>query len=311
MGAGKAEGGCPALFLPIILFSDAFHKTHWPEKYAPCRPFPAGEVLKDWVLTGASANKYNKRGHGPFRDHKGGVPMAGMCLSRKLEETDMKEHYSRNIPALTEGECALLRSKRVLVVGCGGLGGHIIDLLTRVGVGSLRVVDGDVFEPTNLNRQLLSDTAVLGRPKAEVAAEHIRRVSPDTQAEAVNCFMTEENARELIRDCDLVMDALDSIGARRILAQACADSGIPYVYGAVQGWVAQAAVSMPGDGLIRRLFPQKTEIPDKSVLSFTPALCASVQTALAVKLLVGRPVRTGVIYHLDLLDQEFEVIPMA
>jgi len=223
----------------------------------------------------------------------------------------MQARYSRNIPALTGAECALLRSKRVLVVGCGGLGGHITDLLTRLGVGFLRVVDGDVFEPTNLNRQLLSDTAVLGRPKAEVAAEHIRRVSPDTQAEAVNCFMTGENARELIRDCDLVMDALDSIGARRILARACSDAGVPYIYGAVQGWVAQAAVSMPGDGLIGRLFPQETEISDKSVLSFTPALCASVQTALAVKLLVGRPVRTGVVYHLDLLDQEFESIPMV
>ena len=223
----------------------------------------------------------------------------------------MEARYSRNIPALTEEECALLRTRRVLVVGCGGLGGHIIDLLTRVGVGSLRVVDGDVFEPTNLNRQLLSDTEVLGRPKAAVAAEHIRRISPDTAVEAVEQFMTEENVRELVRDCDAVMDALDSIPARRILADACAEAGIPYIYGAIQGWVAQAAVSMPGDGLIGKLFPQEVKISDKSVLSFTPALCASVQSALAVKLLAGRPVQTGVVYHLDLLDLEFESIPMA
>ena len=222
----------------------------------------------------------------------------------------MEERYGRNIPALTEAECSLLRTKRVLVVGCGGLGGHIIDLLTRVGVGILRVVDGDVFEPSNLNRQLLSDTEVLGRPKAEVAAEHIRLVSPHTAVEAVARFMTEENVRELIRDCDIVMDALDSISARRTLAKACADAGIPYVYGAIQGWVAQAAVSMPGDDLIGKLFPQEVEILDKSVLSFTPALCASVQAALAVKLLTGRPVQTGVVYHLDLLDLEFESVPM-
>ena len=107
------------------------------------------------------------------------------------------------------------------------------------------------------------------------------------------------------------MDALDSIPARRILARACAEAGIPYVYGAIQGWVAQAAVSMPGDGLIGKLFPQEVEIRDKSVLSFTPALCASVQAALAVKFLTGRPVQTGTVYHFDLLDQEFEAIPMA
>ena len=227
------------------------------------------------------------------------------------EAADMEARYARNIPALTKAECALLGKKRVLVVGCGGLGGHIIDLLTRVGIGSLRVVDGDVFEPTNLNRQLLSDTEVLGRPKAEVAAEHIRRVSPDTAVEPVTRFMTEENVRELIRDCHIVMDALDSIGARRTLASACSDAGIPYVYGAIQGWVAQAAVSMPGDGLIAKLFPADVEVTDKSVLSFTPALCASVQTALAVKYLTGRPVQTGTVYHLDLLDQEFEAIPMV
>ena len=222
----------------------------------------------------------------------------------------MEARFQRNIPALTEEECLLLKSKHVLVVGCGGLGGHIIDLLTRVGVGALRVVDGDVFEPTNLNRQLLSDTEVLGKSKAAVAAEHIRRVSPDTAVEAVDRFMTEENVRELIRDCHIVMDALDSIPARRILARACAEAGIPYVYGAIQGWVAQAAVSMPGDGLIEKLFPRETEIRDKSVLSFTPALCASVQTALAVKLLAGRPVQTGTVFYFDLLDQEFEAIPM-
>ena len=68
----------------------------------------------------------------------------------------MESRYARNIPALTEAECRILREKRVVVVGCGGLGGHIIDQLSRIGVGTLRVCDGDVFEPTNLNRQLLS-----------------------------------------------------------------------------------------------------------------------------------------------------------
>ena len=223
----------------------------------------------------------------------------------------MEARYSRNIPALTEEECSLLRTRRVLVVGCGGLGGHIIDLLTRIGVGSLRVVDGDVFEPSNLNRQLLSDTEVLGRPKAAVAAEHIRRISPDTAVEAVEQFMTEENVRELVRDCDAVMDALDGIPARRILADACAEAGIPYVYGAIQGWVAQAAVSMPGDRLIHTLYPEEIQIRDKSVLSFTPALCASIQSALCVKLLVGRSVNTGTVYYFDLLNQEFETIPMV
>lgn len=221
----------------------------------------------------------------------------------------MQERYARNIPALGEAECQSLRKKRVVVVGCGGLGGHIIDQLARLGVGYLRVVDGDVFEESNLNRQLLSETALLGASKARAAADHVRRVNPDVTVEAVETFLTASNVREWISGCDVVMDALDNIPTRRILADACAEAGVPYVYGAIQGWVAQAAVSMPGDNLIGKLFPEEVELRDKSVLSFTPALCAAMQTALCVKLLVGRPVQTGTVFYSDLLNQEFACIP--
>lgn len=223
----------------------------------------------------------------------------------------MQARYQRNIPALSERECLALREKRVLVVGCGGLGGHIIDMMARIGVGCLRVVDGDVFEATNLNRQLLSSVPVLGVGKANTAAQHIGRVNPDVRVEAVEAFLTEENAAALVEGCDAVVDALDNIASRKILASACEAAGIPYVYGAIAGWVAQAAVSMPGDGLIGKLFPEDVVIRDKSVLSFTPAMCASVQAALCVKLLVGRPVETGKILYFDLLNQEFESIPMV
>ena len=223
----------------------------------------------------------------------------------------MEPRYARNIPALTEAECLSLGKKRALIVGCGGLGGHILDQLARIGVGFLRVVDGDVFEVSNLNRQLLSAPSLLGVSKARAAADHVRRVNPHVAVEAVEAFMDESNVRELMAGCNIVLDALDNIPSRRLLAEACAEAGIPYVYGAIQGWVAQAAVSMPGDGLIKKLFPAEVEIRDKSVLSFTPALCASMQSALCVKLLTDRPVETGTIYYFDLLNQEFEAIPMA
>lgn len=222
----------------------------------------------------------------------------------------MEPRYARNIPALTESECRTLWEKRILVVGCGGLGGHIIDQLARIGVGFLRVVDGDVFDETNLNRQLLSRVPLLGVSKAMAAADHVAKVNPTIQVEAVEDFMTRRRVHALIADCDIVLDALDNIPSRRLLAAACADAGIPYVYGAIQGWVAQAGISMPGDNLINKLFPQEVEIRDNSVLSFTPALCAAMQTALCVKLLVGRPVETGTVYHFDLLHQEFETIPL-
>ena len=223
----------------------------------------------------------------------------------------MEPRYARNIPALTEEECTLLLGKKVAVIGCGGLGGHLIDQLARIGVGFLRVVDGDVFEPSNLNRQLLSEVPLLGVSKAKAAADRVMRVNPDIEIEAVTDFLTQDNAAQIIAGCDVALDGLDNIESRKILAAACQKTGIPYIFGAIQGWMAQAAISMPGDNLIEILYPAGTVIRDKSVLSFTPALCASMQVALCVKLLTGRTVETGTLYYFDLLNQEFETIPLV
>ena len=108
----------------------------------------------------------------------------------------------------------------------------------------------------------------------------------------------------------MVLDALDNIPGRKLLAKACSKAGIPFIHGAISGWVAQAAISMPDDNLMELLYPQETVLKDKSVLSFTPALCASMQASLCIRLLTGRPVETGILYYYDLLNQEFEVIPM-
>ena len=223
----------------------------------------------------------------------------------------MEDRYLRNIPALSEEECLLLRKKRVLVVGCGGLGGNLISIFLRVGVGHLRIVDGDVFEPTNLNRQLFSSITALGHNKAKIAAQRASFINPDIQLDVVDEFLTEENAAALLQDCDIAVDALDNIPSRRLLAKACEKAGVPLIYGAISGWVAQAGLSLPGDQLIHTLYPEDVVVRDKSVLSFTPSLCASMQASLCIKYLVGRPVKNGTIYYFDLLNQEFESIPMV
>ena len=223
----------------------------------------------------------------------------------------MNERYIRNIPALTEHECALLQQKTVAVVGCGGLGGHLVELMARIGVGELVVIDGDCFEVSNLNRQLLSETDCIGISKAQTAAERIHRINPDVKVRVHQTMLDAENADTLIAGCDAVLDGLDNISSRKLLKQACSKAGIPYIFGAISGWVAQTAISMPDDNLIEILYPEDTKLTDKSALSFTPALCASMQSALCVKLLTGRAVQTGAIYYFDLLNQEYEVIPIV
>ena len=220
----------------------------------------------------------------------------------------MEERYIRNMGSLTKSEFLALRGKRAFVAGCGGLGGYIIEMLLRLGIGGITAADGDSFEASNLNRQLLSVPGALGESKAAAAAARAALVNPQVSFRAVPEFITAENALELITGSEVVMDALDSIEGRRILSRACGQAGIPLIHGAVDGWTAQAAISAPGDGLMETLYPKGAELKSKSTLSFTPPFCAAVQTALCVRLLCGRPVQTGQIYYADLMDMEFESI---
>lgn len=201
----------------------------------------------------------------------------------------MEERYARNIPAVSAEEQAVLARKKVLVVGCGGLGGYLIEYLARMGVGEIAAADGDVFEPSNLNRQLLSTRDLLGTGKALAARERARAVNPAVAVRAVEAFLDEGNADELVRGRDLALDALDNVPARLVLEDACAREGVPIVHGAIRGWTAQVAVVPPGSGALRRLYGRAAAPAEKTSLPFTPAFCAAVQAAEAVKLLCGRP----------------------
>lgn len=215
------------------------------------------------------------------------------------------ERYLRNHDAISEEEQAFLATKRVLVVGCGGLGGMVIECLARIGVGYLRVVDGDVFEESNLNRQLLSSTMNLGRPKTLAAQQRVMAVNPLVVVDAVQAELTVENARELLGECDVAVDCLDNIPARLVLQEAAKEAGIPVVHGAVAGWLGRICVIQPGEDLLTLLYPEPDEMRGEErlagTLSFTAALTASWQSAETVKLLLGKPGLQGEILEVDLM----------
>jgi len=224
----------------------------------------------------------------------------------------MNELFTRNHPALSEDEQARLQKAHVCVVGCGGLGGHIIEYLTRVGVGRFTLVDGDRFEISNLNRQLLSSQSALGREKATAAKERILSINPGADVRAVVSFLDEKNAPQILQGSDIVMDALDSGKARRILSRVCRELDIPMIHGAIQGWNAQIAVCMPGSDLIESLYRDEPAPTDRSCLSFTPGLCAALECAEAVKLLCGQEVSLGgKLLLVDLRNMEFETVQLT
>lgn len=222
----------------------------------------------------------------------------------------MQDRYERNREAITPGEQQLLAEKHVLVVGCGGLGGYIIETLGRLGVGYITVVDGDVFQPSNLNRQLLSSMENLGRSKAEAAAERMAAINPEVQVIPVSEYLTAENAAALLRGQDAVVDALDRAQARLLLAEHAARAGIPVVHGAIAGWCARIAVIFPGDPTLNLLYGGEPGQGLERVtgnLSFTAACTASFQAAETLKLLLGRGrVRRGATLELDLLTGAVE-----
>lgn len=221
----------------------------------------------------------------------------------------MEKQFLRNIPAISKAQQQLLQDKHVLVLGCGGLGGTIIENLVRLGVGRITAVDGDRFEESNLNRQLLSTHDSLGLNKAFAAKLRAESINPNIRFFAIGDFFCEENAASLLDGKDIVMDALDSISARLTLEKHCAEKRLPIVHGAVQGWTAQVAVIRPGSGLLSRLYDRKTEGGDKSCLAFTPAFCAALQCSEAVKLLCGvKPEPENSLLIADLRHMDFEKV---
>lgn len=200
----------------------------------------------------------------------------------------MEQRFIRSIPAISENEQLLLRGKHAAIIGCGGLGGYIAELLARAGLGCITLCDGDHFEESNLNRQCLALPSTLGQNKAAAAAQRIKAIDNSIDIRCFEDNFTADNAREILDGVHIVLDALDNIPARLLLADICAEQGLVLIHGAVSAWVAQVCTVSPGSGVLHRLYGNSQRESDKSVLSHVPAYCAALQCSLALKSLLGR-----------------------
>ena len=182
----------------------------------------------------------------------------------------MSKRYERNMMTLSPEENAKLATFKVFVAGCGGLGGYVIEELGRLGIGHITAVDGDVFEESNLNRQLLSTVALLGKSKAETAKQRMLEVNPDVEVTPIHIMIDDDNCPELIRGHDLVIDALDNMGTRKVLERACEKEGIPMVHGAIAGWYGQVSAIFPGDRVMEKLYPTDAQKGIEAQLEIRP-----------------------------------------
>ncbi len=209
--------------------------------------------------------------------------------------TEQKRRYNRHLildGIGPEGQQKLLDA-RVLIVGAGGLGSPLALYLAAAGVGTLGLVDGDVVSVTNLQRQVIHTTADVGRPKVLSAAEKIHALNPDVRVVTYDCFLSEDNALELIRDYDFVIDGTDNFSPKYLINDACIMLGKAFCMGGINRYRGQLMTHVPGTACYRCLFPEppaQEEVETCAmvgVLGSIAGICGTLQATECIKYITG------------------------
>lgn len=208
----------------------------------------------------------------------------------------MMQRYDRHLKLEGFGpeKQELLRNAAVLIIGAGGLGVPVLQYLTAMGVGTLGIVEHDKISLTNLQRQVIYNTEDEGKPKLEMAIKRLRQLNPEVTFHAHDAWLMPDNALEIIRGYDVVVDCSDNFGTRYLVNDACVLLKKPFVYGAIHKYEGQVSVfNYKGSATYRCLFPEQPEpgvmlnCSDIGVLGILPGIIGSYQANETVKLICG------------------------
>lgn len=257
---------------------------------------------------------------------KRSIKIKGESKTKSSKSNSSKKEYSlyklitnRNIGALTEKEQDILFNAKVAVVGCGGLGGIAIDLLARAGVGNLTIADGDVFDLSNLNRQIFSSYSVMGKKKVDVIKKRVIDISPSIKLKTYDRFVdSEEAAVKLLKGHDVVVDGLDNVLSRIYLSRAAKDLQIPYVFGAAEKTRGYSTIFLPKGQSYESIFmlPSNGKNIDEkmkerlqkaggcySILGITANMIGSIEAMQTANLLLNKSyVHAPEFIHFSLFD---------
>ena len=230
------------------------------------------------------------------------------------------QYYSRQIVLKEFGLKGQLKlkSSRVLVAGLGGLGSQLSAQLASMGVGHLRLVDKDIVEVSNLQRQHLYSVEVIGYPKVEAAEMRLGKMNPYIELEPIPMSINELTVDRLLDGVDLVVDGLDRMAPRYALNRACIRKGIPYIYGAAITHIGSVTTIIPGKTACLECFQGGVDdenVPTCATVGVTPSIIsivASIQVNEALRLLLGmEPVLAGRLLYCDLTDLSFEKVKLS
>jgi molybdopterin/thiamine biosynthesis adenylyltransferase len=235
-----------------------------------------------------------------------------------LENGVVPERYARNMRTFSLSDQAALLKAHAAVVGLGGLGGAVTEILARMGVGRLTLIDGDRFEENNLNRQLLSSIANLGHPKADAARRRVDQVNPSVECIGSAEFLSPENADQLLAACEVIVDCLDNLPARFMVEDACRRLDRPMVSAAVAGASGHVTTIFPEDRGLRLVYGDPQNLPLKGAetalgtVPFSVVFLASLECAEVAKIILkkGSAFRNKLLVA-DLTDGVIEVMNLT
>ncbi|MDO9534861.1 MAG: HesA/MoeB/ThiF family protein [Bacillota bacterium] len=245
------------------------------------------------------------------------------CSIKEAEITALKnsiipERYERSLGTVggMQGQILLLNS-RAAVMGLGGLGGLAAELLARMGVGTLLLIDGDSFSESNLNRQVLATEENLGEKKAEVSRNRINKVNAAVDAIPFAQMATEDNIESLLDGCHVILDCLDNLRTRFLLQETCKKLSIPMIHGAIAQFYGQVSTILPGDQGLNAIYRSFEKGKDNGIEkelgnpATTPALVAAWQVQEAIKLLINKKelLRNRLLF-IDTLEGSCETIQL-
>jgi molybdopterin-synthase adenylyltransferase len=245
----------------------------------------------------------------------------------KNSEKDYWEIIDRQKGILSKSEQLKLKNSQITVIGCGGIGGATLEMLARMGVGKLRIVDKDVFETSNINRQLMSSTKNIGKPKTDVTQEELLSINPNLEIEAFNEELNDTNVFKILKGSHVVVDALDNLLTRIIVSRCAKELNIPFIHGAIHGTKGQVTIitrntpsyeelfKLPSHGeklnneIISKINGLNKEVPP--VIGPTPNIVGCIQAFEALKIITGkgRPLMAPRILMFDLIKEDaFSVV---
>jgi len=203
---------------------------------------------------------------------------------------DERKRYARqiSIPGFGEEGQEKLRRSRVAIAGAGGLGSAVATYLVAAGVGYIRIIDDDTVEISNLNRQILHGDSDIGRSKVTSAMERLSAVNPDVEVEGIKERITGENAEDLVRGTDAVVDCLDNFGTRYVLNDASIALRVPLFHGACSEMGGQVATIIPGKtACLRCIFPAAPPPGETPVMGSAVGTIGTIQATEVIKFISG------------------------